>query len=308
MRIAFMGTPPFAAVSLKALHAAGHEIAAVYTQPQKPRGRGQSVRPSAVQAAADTLGLPVRTPASMRDPAEAEALADLNVDAAVVVAYGQILPPAVLEAPRLGSFNLHGSLLPRWRGAAPIQRAILAGDTETGVQVMRMSEGLDEGAVLLTARTPIDADDTFGSVHDRLAQLGAELIVEALDLLSRGEALEVPQAAEGLTDAKKIKPEEARIDWSRSAIEIDRLIRGLSPAPGAWFEVETPKGRLRVKPLLSRLSQGQGEPGELIDDALQVACGSGALRLLTLQREGGRAQAADEFLRGLPLPAGARLL
>ena len=308
MRLAFMGTPPFAAVSLRALHAAGHEIAAVYTQPQKPRGRGQAVRPSAVQVAAEALGLPVRTPGSMRDPAEAQALADLRVDAAVVVAFGQILPLAVLDAPRLGSFNLHGSLLPRWRGAAPIQRAVIAGDAETGVQVMRMSEGLDEGPVLLTARTPIAADDTFGSVHDRLAELGAGLIVQALDLLGRGEAVETPQAAEGLTYAKKIRAAEARLDWSRPAVELDRLIRGLSPAPGAWFEVETGKGRLRVKALLSRLSQGEGEAGELLDDALKVACGAGALRLLTLQREGGRPQAADEFLRGLPLAASARLL
>lgn len=308
MRIAFMGTPPFAATSLKALHAAGHEIAAVYTQPQKPRGRGQSVRPSAAQAAAEALGLPVLTPATMRDPAEAQALAELNVEAAVVVAYGQILPLAVLEAPRLGSFNLHGSLLPRWRGAAPIQRAVIAGDAETGVQVMRMSEGLDEGPVLLTARTPIGAEDTFGTVHDRLAELGAALLVEALAQLSAGTAVEVAQGAEGLTYARKIKPEEARIDWARPAVEIDRLIRGLSPAPGAWFEVETPKGRLRVKALLSRLADGEGEAGHLLDGALTVACGSGALRLLTLQRAGGRPQTADEFLRGLPLAAGGRLL
>jgi methionyl-tRNA formyltransferase len=309
VRIAFMGTPPFAAVSLRALHHAGHEIAAVYTQPSKPRGRGQAVRPSPVQALAESLGLSVRTPASMKTPEAAADVLALGVDAAVVVAYGQILPQAVLDAPRLGSFNLHGSLLPRWRGAAPIQRAILAGNLETGVQVMRMTPGLDEGPVLLTARTPIGPEDTFGTVHDRLADLGAGLLVQALDLLARGEAVETPQAEAGLTYAKKIRPEEARIDWSRPAPEVDRLIRGLSPAPGAWFEMDTPKGRLRVKALLSRLSaEAGGAPGELLDDGLKVACGSGAVRLLTLQREGGRPQPAAEFLRGLPLPAGARLL
>ena len=308
MRLAFMGTPDFAAVSLRALHAAGHDIAAVYTQPGKPRGRGQGVRPSPVQALAEALGLQVRTPASMKPPEEAAGLSGLGVDAAVVVAFGQILPQAVLDAPRLGSFNLHGSLLPRWRGAAPIQRAILAADTETGVQVMRMTAGLDEGAVLATARTPIAADDVFGDVHDRLAALGAALLVETLPLIERGEAEETPQALEGLTYAKKIAPAEARIDWARPAAEVDRLVRGLSPVPGAWFEVEGPKGRLRVKALFSRLSHGEGGSGECLDDALKVACGTGAVRLLKLQREGGRPQEAADFLRGLPLAEGARLL
>ena len=308
MRLAFMGTPDFAAASLRALHAAGHEIAAVYTQPGKPRGRGQSVRPSPVQALAEALGLEVRTPASMKPPEEAAGLAGLDVDVAIVVAFGQILPQAVLDAPRLGSFNLHGSLLPRWRGAAPIQRAVLAGDAETGVQVMRMTAGLDEGPVLATARTPITPDDTFGSVHDRLADLGAMLLVHTLQRMSEQAVEEVPQTEGGLTYARKMKPAEARIDWTLPAVEVDRLIRGLSPAPGAWFEVETPKGRLRVKALFSRLSLGDGAPGELLDDGLKVACGSGAVRLLRLQREGGRVQDAAEFLRGLPLPEGGRLL
>lgn len=312
MRLAFMGTPDFAAASLRALHAAGHEIAAVYTQPGKPRGRGQAVRPSPVQALAEALGLEVRTPHGMKAPEEAAGLAGLNVDAAIVVAFGQILPQAVLDAPRLGSFNLHGSLLPRWRGAAPIQRAVLAGDAETGVQVMRISAGLDEGPVLATARTPITADDTFGSVHDRLADLGAMLLVHTLERMGEEPVEEVPQADEGLTYAKKIKPAEARIDWTRPAVEIDRLIRGLSPFPGAWFEVEAPKGKLRVKALFSRLSSGDGAPGQLLDDALKVACGPetnrGAVRLLRLQREGGRVQEAADFLRGLPLPEESRLL
>ena len=308
MRLAFMGTPDFAATSLRTLHAAGHEIAAVYTQPGKPRGRGQSVRPSPVQALAETLGLEVRTPDSMKPPQAAAGLSGLEVDAAIVVAFGQILPQAVLDAPRLGSFNLHGSLLPRWRGAAPIQRAILAGDTQTGVQVMRMTAGLDEGPVLATAKTPITADDTFGAVHDRLADLGAMLLVHTLQRMGEEAVEEVPQAEHGLTYARKIKPDEARIDWSRPAVEIDRLIRGLSPAPGAWFEMETVKGRLRVKALFSQLAEGEGAPGEALGDQLSVACGAGAVRLLRLQREGGRVQDAAEFLRGLPLTEGGRLL
>ena len=244
----------------------------------------------------------------MKPPEQAEALAALAVDAAVVVAFGQILPQAVLDAARLGSFNLHGSLLPRWRGAAPIQRAILAGDAETGVQVMRMTAGLDEGAVLSTARTPITPEDAFGDVHDRLAELGAALLLETLPRIERGEAVETPQAGEGLTYARKITAAEARIDWSRPSAEVDRLIRGLSPVPGAWFEVEGSKGRLRVKALFSRLSQGAGAPGELLDDTLKVACGIGAIRLLRLQREGGRPQDAAEFLRGLALAEGGKLL
>jgi methionyl-tRNA formyltransferase len=213
----------------------------------------------------------------------------------------------VLEAPRLGCFNLHGSLLPRWRGAAPIQRAIMAGDPVTGVEVMRMSEGLDEGAVLSTARVEIEADDTAGSLHDKMAAAGARLLAATLPDILAGRAVETPQAAEGVTYAKKIKTEEARIDWSRPAIEVDRQIRGLSPFPGAWFQLDTPKGPVRVKALGSRLALGDGAPGEALDDELRIACGTGAVRLTRLQREGRGAQDAEVFLNGQPVPAGAHL-
>jgi methionyl-tRNA formyltransferase len=299
MRIAFMGTPAFAARLLEAVAAAGHEIAAVYTQPQKPRGRGQAVRPTPVQEAAERLGLPVHTPKSMRDPEEIEAFQALNLDAAVVVAYGQILKAGVLDAPRLGCFNVHASLLPRWRGAAPIQRAIMAGDAVTGVQVMRMSEGLDEGPVLSTARVAIEGDDTAATLHDKLMQAAATLLPATLADIEAGRAVETPQTDEGLTYAKKITPAEARIDWSRPAVEIDRMIRGLSPFPGAWFELPTAKGLVRVKALLSHISLGEGAPGEVLDERLKIACGEGAVRLLRLQREGKTAQDAADFVRGL---------
>jgi methionyl-tRNA formyltransferase len=257
-----------------------------------------------VHAAAEALGLPVRTPASMRDPAEIEAFAALALDAAVVVAFGQILPAAVLDAPRLGCWNLHASLLPRWRGAAPIQRAVMAGDAVTGVQVMRMSEGLDEGPVLLSASVPIEFDETAGSLGDKLAPLAAGLTVEALMLIASGTAEPRPQPAEGVTYAKKIKPAEARIDWTLPAAGVDQRIRGLAPAPGAWFEA--PDGT-RVRALLSRVSAHDGAPGEVLDDALLVACGEGAVRLLRVQREGRGPQEAAEFVRGYALPAGTRL-
>jgi len=307
MRIAFMGTPVFAARLLTAVHAAGHEIAAVYAQPPAPRGRGQAVKPSPAQAEAERLGLLVRTPASMRDPAAIAEFQALNLDAAVVVAYGQILVKAVLDAPRLGSFNVHASLLPRWRGAAPIQRAIMAGDRETGVHVMRMSEGLDEGPVLSTARVDIDAEETAGSLHDKLLLAAADLLPATLAEIAAGTSVETPQAADGLTYAKKIKPAEARIDWTRPAVEVDRQIRGLSPAPGAWFTAETPKGPMRIKALGSRLGLGSGMPGELIDDRLLVACGDGAVRLTRVQAEGRKAQDAEEFLRGRPIDPDAPL-
>ena len=307
LRLAFMGTPDFAVHSLSALLGAGHQVAAVYTQPPSPRGRGQILQPSPVHAFAESRGLTVHTPKSMKDPDAITAFRALDLDAAVVVAYGQILLPAVLDAPRLGSFNLHGSLLPRWRGAAPIQRAILAGDRETGVQVMRMSAGLDEGPVLFTARTPIAADDTAQSLHDRLARLGADLWPQALEAIAAGTAVETPQADPGATYARKILPAEARIDWSRPAVEIDRQIRGLSPFPGAWFTLETAKGPIRIKALDSRLALGDGVPGEVLDDQLRVACGSGAVRLLRLQREGRGAADAEAFLRGLPVTPSERL-
>jgi methionyl-tRNA formyltransferase len=299
MRIAFMGTPVFAARLLEAVAAAGHEIACVYTQPEKPRGRGKAVRPTPVAEAAMRLGLPVRAPKSMRAAEEIDAFADLDLDAAIVVAYGQILKPPILAAPRLGCFNVHASLLPRWRGAAPIQRAIMAGDTVTGVQVMRMSEGLDEGAVLSTAEVAIEADDTAGTLHDKLMAAAAGLLPQTLAAIAAGTAVETPQAEAGATYARKIDTAEARIDWTRPATEVDRMIRGLSPFPGAWFQMPTAKGRVRVKALLSRLGRGDGAPGEALDEQLLIACGTGAVRLLRLQREGKTAQDAADFLRGL---------
>jgi methionyl-tRNA formyltransferase len=307
MRIAFLGTPDFAVPALAELAAAGHEVAAVYAQPPAPRGRGQAVRPSPVQAFAETLGLQVRTPASLRDPEAIAAFQALDLDAAVVVAYGQILPAAVLDAPRHGSFNLHGSLLPRWRGAAPIQRAVMAGDAVTAVQVMRMTPGLDEGPILLSETVRIGPLDTAGTMHDRLSAVGAHLVPRALAAVERGGAQETPQAAEGVTYARKITPAEARIDWSRAAAEVDRQIRGLSPFPGAWFEAPSDKGPVRVKALLSRLDDGRGPPGTLLDDGLRIACGSGAVRLLQVQREGRQAQDAGNFLRGFSLPVGTVL-
>jgi methionyl-tRNA formyltransferase len=286
---------------------AGHEVACVYSQPPAERGRGQAVRPSAVQALAEELGLPVRTPASMKTPEEIAAFRALDLDAAVVVAFGQILVREVLDAPRLGCFNLHGSLLPRWRGAAPIQRAIMAGDKITGVQVMRMSEGLDEGPVLATATVRIDALDTAGSLHDRLAQAAAALLPEALAQIAAGTQVETPQSSEGVTYARKIKPAEARIDWTRPAIEIDRQIRGLSPFPGAWFMAPSERGPTRVKALLSCVEDGAGAPGAVLDNRLRIACGEDAVRILRAQREGRAVQELDDFVRGFPLAPGARL-
>jgi methionyl-tRNA formyltransferase len=304
MRLAFMGTPDFAVAALAELVAAGHEIAAVYTQPPKPRGRGREVKPSPVQAFAESLALPVRAPLSMRDPAEIEAFRALALDAAAVVAFGQILPREVLEAPRLGAFNLHASLLPRWRGAAPIQRAIMAGDALTGVQVMRMTEGLDEGPILLSETVPISSDETAATLHDKLAAVGASLLPRALASIERGGQHETPQAEEGATYAKKITPKEARIDWTMSAPEVDRRIRALSPFPGAWFEAPSEKGPVRVKVLMTSLSPATGHPGTVLDDELLIACGDGAVRLVSVQREGRGVQDAATFRRGFALPAG----
>jgi methionyl-tRNA formyltransferase len=313
MRIAFLGTPDFGVPALAELAGAGHEIVAVYAQPPAPRGRGQAVRPSPVQAFATSLGLPVRTPASMRDPEAIAQFQALDLDAAVVVAYGQILPAAVLDAPRLGSFNLHASLLPRWRGAAPIQRAVMAGDTVTAAQVMRMTEGLDEGPIVLSETVRIGPLDTAGTMHDRLSAVGAHLLPRALAAIERGGVTPTPQPAEGVTYARKIKPAEARIDWTAPAHEVDRRIRGLSPFPGAWFEAPSERGPVRIKALLSQLEDGDGAapnpiPGFVIDNDLLIACGSGAVRLLTVQREGRAVQDAETFLRGFPLTRGARLL
>ena len=307
MRLAFLGTPDFAVTCLAALAEAGHEIVAVYSQPPAPRGRGHELKPSPVHACAAELGIEVRTPASMRDPEAIAEFKALNLDAAVVVAFGQILPAEVLEAPRLGSYNLHASLLPRWRGAAPIQRAIMAGDAETGVEVMRMSEGLDEGPVLATARLPITAEDTASSLHDKLAVAGAALLVATLPAIAAGTAVAVPQAEDGATYAKKIRPKEARLNWARPAAELDCKIRGLSPFPGAWFEVPGDKGPVRVKALLSRPEPGSGAPGQVLDDRLLIACGEGAVRLLKVQREGKGPQDAESFLRGFAVTAGTVL-
>jgi methionyl-tRNA formyltransferase len=307
MRIAFLGTPDFSVPSLAALLEDGHEIACVYSQPAAPRGRGQAARPSPVQAFAESHGLSVRTPASLRDPEAVEAFRALKLDAAVVVAFGQILTSDILDAPRLGCFNLHASLLPRWRGAAPIQRAIMAGDTVTGAQVMRMTPGLDEGPVLGSVSLRIDALETAGTLHDRLAASGAELLARTMRSVADGSAVETPQPEEGATYAKKIRPTEAHIRWDRSGRRVDRQIRGLSPFPGAWFTIDTERGPVRVKVLLSCFEDADGEAGVTLDDRLLVACGGGAVRLLRVQREGRAPQDVDVFLRGFPIPAGVRL-
>jgi len=299
LRLAFMGTPDFAVPTLAELVAQGHNIACVYSQPPRPKGRGLSADPSPVHKFALNAGLAVRTPLTLRDDAQQELFRALEIDAAIVVAYGLLLPKPVLEAPKLGCFNLHGSLLPRWRGAAPIQRAIMAGDTETGVMVMRMEEGLDTGPVLMAERTPVGRE-TYGELHDELSRLGADLMVRALSALERGSVTETPQAADGVTYAKKILKDEARIDWAKSAREIDCLIRGLSPVPGAWCRV---KGE-RLKILYAEPVEGKGAPGTVIDDKLTVACGEGALSLLRLQRAGKSAMTAEELLRGFALRVG----
>jgi methionyl-tRNA formyltransferase len=303
MRVIFMGTPEFSVPALDAV-AAQHEVVAVYCQPPRPAGRGMQARPSSVQARAEAMGLAVRHPASLKGPGEQAAFAALGADVAVVVAYGLILPQAVLDAPRSGCLNIHASLLPRWRGAAPIQRAVMAGDTETGVCIMRMEAGLDTGPVLLRAATPIGPADTAGDLHDRLAQIGAGLIVRALaDLPGLAPA---PQPEAGVTYAAKIDKAEARIDWTRPAVEVDRLIRGLSPFPGAWCQIVGG----RVKLLRSTLAEGAGAPGEVLASGAEgvvVACGSGAVRVSELQRAGKRPMSAAEFLRGAALPPGSRI-
>ena len=304
MRLAFLGTPDFAVPTLSNLIGAGHEIACVYSQPPSPRGRGHALKPSPVHAYAEAAGLLVRTPVSMRDEAEIAAFAALDLDAAVVVAFGQILTSPVLQAPRLGCYNLHASLLPRWRGAAPLHRAVMAGDTITGAQVMRMTEGLDEGPVLGSVGTPIDALDTTGAVHDRLASSGAGLMVDVIARVGRGEAAAVSQPEEGVTYARKIKPREARIRWDRPAAVVDRQIRGLSPFPGAWFLAPSERGPVRVKALLSMVDEGRGSPGAILDNDLLIACGEGAVRILKAQREGKAPQEVEAFLRGFPLVRG----
>ena len=289
-----MGTPAFAVPALRAL-AARHQVVAVYSQPPRPAGRGQAPRPSAVEAAARDAGLPVKTPVSLRNPEAQAELAALRAEVAVVVAYGLILPQAVLDMPRHGCLNIHASLLPRWRGAAPIHRAVMAGDAETGLCIMAMEAGLDTGPVLLRQALPIGPAETTGDLHDRLAGLGAEMIVQALQGLATRSS--TPQSACGITYAAKIDKAEARIDWTRPATEVDRLIRGLSPAPGAWCMAGTERLRL----LRSRVAQGQGAPGTRIG-GLVVACGTGAVEITLAQREGKRPMAAEDILRGANLP------
>ena len=310
LRIAFMGSPGIALGVLEALIAAGHEIACVYSQPPRPAGRGQKLTPTAVHAFAEAHGLEVRTPKSLKKPEDQAAFAALNLDAAVVVAYGLILPQPILDAPRLGCLNMHASILPRWRGAAPIQRAIMAGDTETGVEAMIMEAGLDTGPVLASVRTPITRADTAGTLHDRLAALAAELAPRALAGLADGSLRLVAQSEDGMTYAAKLTADDQRIDWTRQAAEVDCRIRGLSPAPGAWCEADLGQGPVRLKLLFSELTDlwSPAPPGTLLDDRLAVACGDGrAVRLLRLQKPGGKPLDARDFIAGTPLAAGARL-
>ncbi|PJE27843.1 methionyl-tRNA formyltransferase [Pseudooceanicola antarcticus] len=302
MRVIFMGTPEFSVPVLDALVEAGHEIAAVYCQPPRPAGRGKKDRPTPVHARALELGLEVRHPVRLKGEDEQAAFAALDADVAVVVAYGLILPQPVLDAPRFGCLNIHASLLPRWRGAAPIHRAILSGDAETGICIMQMEAGLDTGPVLLREATPIGAEELTSQLHDRLSVMGARMITQALEHLP--ELTPEPQPEEGVTYAAKIDKAEARVDFTRPATEVDRQIRGLSPFPGAWIEHD---GQ-RLKLLASRLAPVQGAPGEVLEaEGLVVACGSGAVELLVLQRAGKGAQEAEVFLRGHPLPAGTKL-
>lgn len=310
LRIAFMGSPDFSVPVLAALVAAGHDVVCVYSQPPRPAGRGKKLRPTPVHQWAEARGIEVRTPRSLKQAPEQAEFAGLNLDAAIVVAYGLILPQAVLDAPRLGCMNMHASILPRWRGAAPIHRAIIAGDDETGVQAMMMEAGLDTGPVLATETTDILPADTTGSVHDRLADLAASLAVAALSGLADGTLTPQPQAEDGVTYAHKVTADDQRIDWTRTAAEVDCQIRGLSPFPGAWFYY-TPEGEtapLRMKALLSSRADGKtgAAPGVLLDKDLLVQCGDGnAVRVLKAQKPGSKAMDAEILLRGLPIPAGA---
>jgi len=302
LRLAFMGTPDFAVPTLAELIAQGHDIAAVYSQPPRPKGRGMTLEPGAVHKFAESAKLPVRTPLSLKSAEEQAAFAALELDAAIVVAYGLLLPKAILDAPKLGCFNLHGSLLPRWRGAAPIQRAVMSGDAETGVMVMQMDEGLDTGAVLMAERVRIGRK-TSGELTTELSRLGADLMVRSLGALERGGVTPQPQSEDGVTYAKKILKDEARIDWSRPAREIDAHIRGLAPFPGAWTEANGE----RLKILYADPVDGNGKPGVALDDALTIACGEGALKLVKVQRAGKSVMTAAELLKGFALPRGTQL-
>jgi methionyl-tRNA formyltransferase len=307
MRIVFMGTPDFSVPTLTEIVSTGHEVVAVYTRAPKPAGRGQAERKSPVHVAADGFGLPVLTPKTLRDADAQGVFALHNADVAVVVAYGLILPKPVLDMPAYGCLNLHGSLLPRWRGAAPIQRAVMAGDARTGVMVMRMEEGLDTGPVALVDEMPIGPDATAGEVHDQMMRVGADLMGRALAALERGSLTFTPQSEDGVTYAHKIEKGETRIDWSLPASEVHNHIRGLSPFPGAWFEAELNGKPVRVKVLRSTLTDGSGAPGTVLDDRLTIACGMGAVRLVTVQREGKGAMDAASFLNGTGPLGGIRL-
>jgi methionyl-tRNA formyltransferase len=307
LRLIFMGTPDFAVPTLIELAGAGHEIAAVYTRAPKPAGRGMELQDTPVAREAKRLGVTVLTPKTLRT-AEAQAeFAAFDADAAVVVAYGLILPKPILDAVPLGCFNLHASLLPRWRGAAPINRAVMAGDAESGVTVMKMDEGLDTGGMAMMERVPIGIDMTAGDLHDRLAGIGGDLMHRALGALERGSLQVVPQPEFGVTYAEKIDKAETRIDWSRPAQDVHNHIRGLSPFPGAWFELPGEKAPVRVKVLRSTLATGSGAPGGVLDDNLTISCREGAIRILELQRAGKQPMNADEFLRGTKLLRGIRL-
>ena len=308
LRIVFMGTPDFSVPTLRALAEAGHEIVCVYTQPPRPAGRrGLDLTPSPVQLAAQSLGLLVRSPVSLRNDEEQAAFAALDSDVAVVVAYGLLLPRAILDGTRLGAYNGHASLLPRWRGAAPIQRAIMAGDDKTGMMVMKMDEGLDTGSVALTAVLAIGPDETAGELHDRLMMAGAGLMVEAMAKLDAGKLVLMAQAVDGVTYAKKIDKAEARIDWRLPAVEVHNRIRALSPNPGAWCELDGGGSVERLKLLGATRAAGTGQPGEILDENMTIACGDGAVTLLKVQRAGGKPVAAKEFLRGAKLERGRRL-
>jgi methionyl-tRNA formyltransferase len=309
-RVVFMGTPDFSVPTIEAVHAAGHRITAVYAQPPRPAGRGMSARKSPVHLRAELLGLAVHTPSSLRTPDAQSAFRSHDADLAVVVAYGLILPKAILDAPRHGCFNLHASALPRWRGAAPIQRAIMAGDTETAAMVMRMEEGLDTGPICLGETVPIGPNTTAGELHDLLAQRGAALMVQALALLEVGKLETRPQSEVGVTYARKIDKAETRIDLSRPAREVHDHVRGLSPFPGAWIEAGPEGARERIKVLRTEPveeAMPRAAPGVVLDDRLSVACGEGAVRLIELQRAGKKPMSAVELLRGFPLPPGTRL-
>jgi methionyl-tRNA formyltransferase len=305
VRIVFMGTPEFSVPVLTELIGQGHEVVAVYTRAPKPAGRrGLDVLPSPVHAAAERFGIPVLTPKSLRSDEAAETFSGHAADIAVVVAYGLLLPKAILASPPFGCLNLHASLLPRWRGAAPIQRAVMVGDAETGVMVMRMEEGLDTGPVGLVERIAIGPDDTAGDLHDRLSRLGADLMVRALAALARGSLDFTPQSEDGVTYAHKIDKSEARLDWSRPASDLHNLVRGLAPFPGAFFETDFGKGPERIKVLRAKPVAGEGPIGCVIDDRLTVACGKGALQLLDVQRAGKAPMSAGEFLHGVRVGPG----